>query len=93
MLRRLIVLFAAPVLAGPLPGRPLLNGIELANRDGTIRVEALTNEVLRIRFAPGGTFAEDAGWAVAAPAALRLSPSSGRFRMIASAILSSDIPS
>jgi alpha-glucosidase len=89
MLRRLILLLTALVLAGPLPARSLANGIELANRDGAIRVEALSNEVLRVRFAPAGRFAEDASWAVAAPvraSRVRVIPAPNGFRTAALAV-------
>lgn len=53
----MIICFAAPVAARPLP-----NGIEADN----VRVEALSDGILRVRVAPLG---EDASWAV--PASVR----------------------
>lgn len=48
---------------------PLPNGVEVARGGLAIRVEALTDSILRVRLAPGGQWAEDASWAV--PAAVR----------------------
>jgi alpha-glucosidase len=62
-----LLLFIA--LAGPAAAKPLPNGVEFANAQAAIRVEALTDTILRVRLAPGGRFAEDASWAV--PAAAR----------------------
>jgi alpha-glucosidase len=45
------------------------NGVETASGSVRIRITALTDSVLRVRIARGGTFGEDASWAV--PAAVR----------------------
>jgi len=48
---------------------PLPNGVQAASGSMAMRVEALTNSVVRVRLAPGGRWGEDASWAV--PAAVR----------------------
>jgi alpha-glucosidase len=60
------VSFAAPVRAkvAALP-----SGIEVSRGDAAIRVEALTDSILRVRAAPGHRWSEDSSWAV--PAAVR----------------------
>jgi alpha-glucosidase len=57
---------AAPVCAqmAPLP-----HGVQTGSGGMALRVEALTDSVLRVRIAPGGRWAEDSSWAV--PAAAR----------------------
>ena len=59
-------LAAAPAGAQQSPANEEAVGIEAANSVGRLRVIALTPTVLRVRFAPGGEFAEDASWAVPA---------------------------
>lgn len=44
-------------------------GIEVRSGDTLLRVDAITDEILRVRIAPDGELAEDASWAV--PAAMR----------------------
>jgi len=58
----MIALVSAP-LSAQAP-RPLPNGIEAANGTATLRVTAITDNILRVRIAHGGAFAEDASWAV-----------------------------
>jgi alpha-glucosidase len=48
---------------------PLPNGIQASSGGSSIRVEALTDSILRIRVARNGRWSEDASWAV--PAAVR----------------------
>lgn len=48
---------------------PLPNGIELRSGNSILRVIALRDDLLRVRFSPAGDFPEDASWAV--PAAIR----------------------
>ena len=55
-------LAAAPVAAQR--SQPLADGIEAANGTATLRVTALTDNILRVRIARGGAFPEDASWAV-----------------------------
>ena len=40
------------------------DGIEVRRGDTVMRVTALTDDILRVRIARGGTFPEDASWAV-----------------------------
>jgi alpha-glucosidase len=82
MSSRWLILLALAI-AVPTGAAPLRNGIELGNAREAIRVEALTDQVLRVRTAPRGRFAEDASWAV--PAAVRaqgiaVEPTSDGFR-------------
>ncbi|MEA3068505.1 MAG: alpha-glucosidase [Sphingomonadales bacterium] len=51
-------------------GTALPNGIEASSGGVRIRVQALTDSILRVRVAPNGRWSEDASWAV--PAAIRL---------------------
>ena len=53
---------AQPAGAGAL--KSLTNGVEVGNGVATLRVTALTDGILRVRIARGGTFPEDASWAV-----------------------------
>jgi alpha-glucosidase len=56
---------------------PLLNGIEVHAGVAGMRVEALRDDVLRIRITPDGRWQEDASWAVVqgrAKAAVRVTP-------------------
>jgi alpha-glucosidase len=62
----LIAPIAAPLGAQPVP---LPNGVETSGAGMAIRVEALTDSILRVRIARGGEWAEDASWAV--PAVVR----------------------
>ncbi|GAA4755736.1 glycoside hydrolase family 31 protein [Sphingomonas daechungensis] len=52
---------AQAVAATALP-----NGVEISNGAATIRVQALTDSIIRVRIARGGAFPEDASWAVSA---------------------------
>jgi alpha-glucosidase len=52
----------APVPPPPMPA-PLRDGAQISNGTATIRVTALTDEILRVRIARGA-FPEDASWAV-----------------------------
>jgi len=63
MLRPLLLALTL-TLAAPADAAALRNGIEVKNAEGAIRVEALTDQILRVRVAPRGQFAEDASWAV-----------------------------
>lgn len=58
----------APVIAqAPADAvKPLPNGIEASSGGATIRVQALTDSILRVRITPARDFPEDASWAVAA---------------------------
>src|SRR4029079_12669778 len=55
-------LAAAPVAAQR--SQPLADGIEAANGTATLRVTALTDNILRVRIARGGGFPEGASWSV-----------------------------
>src|SRR5438309_347369 len=59
-----LLLAAVPAAAAPLAHRP--DGVELRTAAATVRVTALTNDILRVRIARAGRFDEDASWAVAA---------------------------
>ena len=65
-------LAAAPVTAQK--SQPLANGIEAANATATMRVTALTDNILRVRIARGGAFPEDASWAVPHDIRMRSAP-------------------
>jgi alpha-glucosidase len=68
---------AAPAL------RHLPNGVELTGANGSMRVTALTDSVLRVRITKGGKFGEDASWAVPANVrhlAVRVAPTPLGFR-------------
>ena len=60
--------FALSIVAAPAATasavKALPNGIEASNSAATIRITALTDNILRVRIAPGGQFPEDASWAV-----------------------------
>jgi alpha-glucosidase len=43
---------------------PLQNGVQATRGGASMRVEALTDSILRVRVAPGGHWSEDASWAV-----------------------------
>ncbi len=55
---------AAPTRHKDSMARP--DGIEIGNGSEELRITAVTDEILRIRIARGGRFAEDASWAVPA---------------------------
>jgi alpha-glucosidase len=62
-------LFAAVAIAISVPAsaqalRALPTGVELGNATATLRVTALSDGIVRVRIARGGTFPEDASWAV-----------------------------
>ena len=65
-------LAAAPVTAQK--SQPLANGIEAANATATMRVTALTDNILRVRITRGGAFPEDASWAVPHDVRMRSAP-------------------
>jgi alpha-glucosidase len=68
IMRRLIMLLmlalSAPAAAATLTARP--GGIAVQAEGATFRIDALTDDVLRVRVARDGAYAEDASWAVAA---------------------------
>jgi alpha-glucosidase len=68
---RLIIAAALFALGAPLQAQvsPLPNGAQASSAGNSIRVEALTDSILRVRIAPAGRWSEDASWAV--PAAVR----------------------
>jgi len=54
-------LAAAPALAAP---RPAMTGIELRHGATLLRVDAIADDIVRVRVAPAGALPEDASWAV-----------------------------
>jgi alpha-glucosidase len=58
------VLLVSQLASAAPTDRPLSSGAEAVNGTATIRVQALSDSILRVRVARGGTFAEDASWAV-----------------------------
>jgi alpha-glucosidase len=68
---RLIIAAALFALGAPLQAQvsPLPNGAQASSAGNSIRVEALTDSILRVRIAPAGRWSEDASWAV--PATVR----------------------
>src|SRR3954469_1246680 len=54
---------ATPVCAQVIP---LPNGVEASSGGVSLRVEALTDSILRVRITPGRQWPEDASWAVSA---------------------------
>ena len=70
---RLLQVAAAALLLFPTPASaqvvPLDNGVQATSGSASIRVEALTEAVLRVRMARNGHWPEDASWAV--PQAVR----------------------
>ena len=54
-----------PVLATPAAAQAHADSFEMRSGDVTLRVTALTDDILRVRIARGGKFGEDASWAVA----------------------------
>lgn len=56
---------AVALVASPLTAKPVPGGVEESSTIGTIRVEALTDHILRVRMAgTTGAMPEDASWAV-----------------------------
>ncbi|MES2135481.1 MAG: TIM-barrel domain-containing protein [Pseudomonadota bacterium] len=55
---------APPMTPTQTAVRLLPNGVEASTSAATIRVTALTDNIIRVRIARGGQFAEDASWAV-----------------------------
>ena len=74
---------AAPVASaeqGTIAARS--DGIEVRRGDTLMRVTALTDDILRVRIARGGTFPEDASWAVLPAmraAAVKVAPAADGF--------------
>src|SRR4051794_9860214 len=68
---KLALAFACALISVPSSAEipRLSKGLEVARDGVAIRVEALTDSVLRVRLAPGGRWSEDASWAV--PPAVR----------------------
>lgn len=66
LLAIVLALFVVPAFAQQ---HPVSGGVEVARGGETLRVEALTDSILRVRIARDGRFAEDASWAV--PAEIR----------------------
>ena len=58
------VLAASAVPAAAQPVKALPNGVEARTDVATLRVTALTDDILRVRVARGTAFPEDASWAV-----------------------------
>ena len=64
-----IVLFLTALAANAAAAQPLANGTEVRSNGVTLRVEALSDSILRVRVWRGAQVPEDASWAV--PATLR----------------------
>jgi alpha-glucosidase len=72
VLAAMVAVAASPALAQAQHALP--NGIEAANGAITVRVTAITDNVLRVRIAREGKFAEDASWAVPRNVRLKSAP-------------------
>ena len=61
-----VAAFVIAASAAPLAAQmaPLPNGAEATSGEARIRVEALTDSILRVRITRGGDWPEDASWAV-----------------------------
>jgi alpha-glucosidase len=80
----LAALAAVPAAAqqAPVPIVQRADGLEVAGAAATLRVTALTDNILRVRIAPQGKWGEDASWAVAAEVrkqSVRVRPTDGGF--------------
>jgi alpha-glucosidase len=91
MIRALLTtaLFLGPLGASAVESAPLPSGAEISNAHYSIRVQALTDAILRVRIAPNGKFPEDASWAV--PQGIRMErvpvqPTTDGFRTAAMAV-------
>jgi alpha-glucosidase len=60
-----VLLFASLAAAAPAAAKPLPNGVEVQNTQGSMQITALTDNVLRVRVAHGA-WSEDASWSVPA---------------------------
>jgi alpha-glucosidase len=54
--------------------KALTNGVEISNGVATLRAAALGKDIIRIRIARGGAFAEDASWAVPHDVRVKITP-------------------